>query len=313
MGYKLFQVYTDLPIRSMCPIPETRVVLTGSGRSLRVTLNYLNGDSALQIELPVRGESGISSIDVSKLRKTTSASCMDAIILHDVSKQVMARRFQTLTMTKIMDAKFLAEDLLVSCGHSKGLSFFDLRSPRSGPISTVSMGDDHLNTLTFDPVLPELVTAGSVNGFTYTLDVRNQTIINDMVTSSSVSCVVQAPKMKCVVRTRNNTTVIFDQDNSRILDIVRAGNEDSNTKILYNIAYGYSNDRIFNGTDRGLVQIWKWDDETCRANLETTLEIGITEGGYKDFSLSHTHYLEHVNTVVASSGSGWIHAWNDVF
>lgn len=314
----------------MCAIPDSKVVVTGSGHGSPVMLNFLSEDGESQsIELPTDNVGVVHAVDVANLRKIVASAANNMLSLHDVSKGTTTRLFHhtvlrgtecdvgpvSKVLETILDARFIDENVMVSCGVNHHFMFFDCRVKRRLPIATINAGNDNLNALTFDPQNPTVVTAGSSSGFMHMLDLRKQMLIYDAVSSCPILSVADVPGKKCLARLSDKSIIIIGMEHAQKLDTLHIDEPRPYPgRIRYNVEYEPQTNHIINGTEKGRVQIWHWDERSERASYTRDLKIDHISGRSHTASyLTTTRYVNHTNTIIASSGDGSIHSWNAVF
>lgn len=330
MSYLRFQVYESSPITAMRAIPDTKVVVTAGGHGSPVLLNFLGQESELQsIELPTDKVGVTHAVDVANLRKIVASATGNLVSLHDVSKGAMIRQFHNTVLRgtecdvgpvgkaqeTILDARFIDENVMVTCGVNHHLAFFDCRVKRQLPIATINAGNDNLNSLAIDSQNPALVSAGSSSGLIHMLDLRNQVLVYDKVSSHPVLGIADAPGKNCLARLGDKSIMVIDQEQALLLDTVRIdGKRPTSSKIRYNVEYEPRSDHIIYGTEEGTVQIWHWDSRNSKASYTRTLRIESISGDSRVVNfLTTTKSLSHMDTIIASNGDGSIHSWSSVF
>ncbi|RLV92481.1 hypothetical protein JA1_003130 [Spathaspora sp. JA1] len=320
-GYDYWSFHVQKPpIPTFCQVEGTNFILTVAFD--QIELKDLDDRKAEATIISKSNIDYISSIDSCASTLNVVSTTGNQVILTDISVGEEIMRYERKLKTgKLRDCKFLSKDLVATCGDMI-LHLADIReSPHSSnvlssdrqPRQTWLYPTQGKSSLTSIGYSDPYITVCSYSGKCHTLDLRNQQFISSTISKDVLMSVEQFP---------NDLSVSFDQQGFiRLYDVkkdsflLEAKGLSQLPRRFINCHYIPERSIIINGSEEGLVYAWFLNEEKSRFTAAARYEVPGREAGSKskENTVNHVDYVQGTNRLVASSGDGKIHVWDNVF
>lgn len=306
------------PISAISLIPQTTFCIATCATDSEIHLHDITSSSVTTFLRNWRSAYPIDCIAVAQDSDFFVAGSKDSLCYFDMVKRKEA--FYHRTNDQSLDVTILNNQLSAAVGTGHHLNIFDLRQrEQRKAVFSVNLGADNLNCIKENN---NMVYVGSSDGAVYTVDLRNEVVVMEKITKSSVNS-VDVIENNAVVSASNGIVSLYDTIDQPINQLINGqliDNEPTNDqptktstltlKSLVNTdnSGNYKLNSTFmgpyyiaNGTDNGTVEI----RNAKNLNIYKTLQA-------RSRVMTSVIYDEVENRLLCGSGDGEIHSWESV-
>jgi WD40 repeat protein len=280
-------------------------MITGGGNDGRLKIHNIARDEP-SVTLPKIHTRSINAIDIAPDDETFVSASGDGIELFDFTKNASNCHLVNKPPNdstsylplqhQILDCKYLAPELLISCGIDHQLNFFDLRQSGRSPHFAIDVGDDNLNSMDH---AHNTISLGSSNGSLYLVDIRNQKLICHKKHLPIIY--VSNHGDSSLINYANGDVTLTSDKNRNVDPTVNIGQT-----VHYKINSTLRDNVIISGTETGVVQFWKFNPHTHSVAQKPALTISTDSSEGKVLNV----YTTKSNHLIATAGDGRVHIWD---
>lgn len=304
MEYRVIAGHEDSSINSCGILHTTNYMITGGGNDGLLKIHNIARDEP-SVTLPKIHTRSINAIDIAADDESFISASGDSIELFDFVKHASVCHLANKPPNdstsylplqhQILDCKYLAPELVISCGIDHHLNFFDLRQSGRSPHFAIDVGDDNLNSMDH---AHNTIVLGSSNGSLYLVDIRNQKLICHKKHLPIVY--VSNHGDSTLINYANGDVTLSSDKNRNVEPTINVGHS-----LHYKINSTLQDNVIISGTETGEVQFWRFNPYThsVARKLDLTITADSPEGKVLNV------YTDRSTHLIATAGDGRIHIW----
>lgn len=313
LHYRFFEAHSHSAVNSICPVNNTSFILTG-GDDSKIRLHNIEEEQVRSTELKKEHIGSVNSINTNATGEIFVSGGDDTVVLWDLTKQNKIRRYSPghRGRNEIYNCQILNENLIVSCGTSRLVSFYDLRQPNhTKPVFSVQTGEDVLSSMIYEPNSHRLLVA-SINGDISILDLaKNELISRNLVDSGILSICLLSNTL--LTTSESGSVELFSYPDFEYFETARISQQNFSYRINSDLASDYynSSQHIISGSEDGNVKKWVFNPKKKRIEDLQTLEASTDLQNPISKVLSITKFVPWSNRLLCSGANGVLHMWEN--
>lgn len=322
-AYRQFEAHKDTIISSICLIENSDFVLTAGWNDKTIKLHSLldEGPNSTQVlsHLQTTGYNRLSAT-----KDLCMATTLKNIMIFDLTKDEailnIPNTVRGSTLQGVLpepmainDAKILNENMVVTSTPDHFINFFDVRMDNSNSgnrgLFSFALGDHSLNEIGY---YDYYLTCGSDNGKIYALDLRNSQAIGDQISNHRVIRVNQYNNDLSLLLDSYGQVRLYNVATCTPLLTFKANEANQPLKYPLGIQYIPERNCIINSGSNGHILVRKLSANLTRPMPEISLLVA-KQNSKQGAVLDNVIYDADADRMVATSLTGIVHVWNNVF